>query len=226
MANKLVACFGWKYEPEWLVEELKENLKDWVDDFAILDCRKRDELWIHEGEYRLKLRELAKQKGADWILITSPDERWEKDAGKIIRPYIDGNKDRVIYDFDLREMYSPTEYRIDGIWGQKNRYRLFPLLENQLFTYQPIQCNSYPQEPGYEVKHLDVNIYHLKMIEPQNRRLRVEVFKKLDPDNKYQGIGYDYLQDDYGAILESIPKGREYSPSYRPYYFEVPRRYL
>lgn len=223
--NKLVAVCGHKYEPSWLVDQMHENLSGWVDEVIVHDNRSDDKLWMHEGEYRLKLREMAKKAGADWILITSPDERWEKDAGKIIRPLIDYNKDKVIYNFNLREMFSPTHYRIDGVW-KKYRRRLYPLLPNQIIKYQPIQCPSMPQNADYEVKDVDVNIYHLKMIEPANRRLRTEVFKLLDPTNRFQGIGYDYLCDEYGCMLEEIPEGREYFPEYKKYIFEIPRERL
>jgi hypothetical protein len=175
---KLVAMFGIKYEPQWMVDGLIENLKGWVDDFAIFDCRGRDKLWIHEGYYRSVLREKAYQMGADWVLTTSPDERWEKNAGKVIRPLINDNKDKVIYENLLRELYDTKHYRIDGIWGRKYRRRLYPLYyREQSFANKPIQCPSPPQDDGYEVKRIDVNIYHLKMIEPENRKLRAKVFK-------------------------------------------------
>lgn len=57
--TKLVAGCGWKYEPEWMIEDMKKNMP-WVDEFVILDCRKRDELWMHEGQYRLIIREMAR----------------------------------------------------------------------------------------------------------------------------------------------------------------------
>lgn len=223
--SKLVAALGWKYEPKWLIDELKRNLH-WVDDFAILDCRDRDELWIHEGDYRIALRKMAFEKGADWLLITSADERWENNAGEKIRPLIDNNKDKVIYEFMLRELYTPDEYRVDGIWGEKLRRRLYPLYYDQTMIYKPIQCTAVPVDPDYEIKFVDLNIYHLKHIEPENRQLRVDVFKKLDPDNKFQGIGYDYLNDDLNSQFEKIPPGRGYSPPYRKYIFKVPKRYL
>lgn len=225
MKNKIVACLGWKYEPKWLIDELKENLS-WVDDFAIVDCRDRDELWIHEGEYRQLQRKLAKEKGADWVLITSADERWEKNAGEIIRPLVDDNKNKVIYEMNLRELYTPTAFRWDGIWANKLRRRIYPLLSGQTMKYQSIQCSSVPQDPDYQVKYIDVNIYHLKMIEPQNRVLRARVFNVLDPTKEFQPIGYDYLADEHGILLKDIMEGREYYPKYKKYEFVVPSRYL
>jgi hypothetical protein len=222
--NKLVAMLGWKYEPRWLIDDFKKNM-DFVDDFAILDCRDRDELWIHEGEYRLKLIKMATELKADWVLCSSADERFEKNAGKVIRSLIDDNKERFVYEFDLKEMYTPTKYRVGGIWN-KTRLRLFPLLKGQVFKYQPIQCSAVPQNGDYVFKHINLNIYHLKMIEKENRKLRTQVFNKLDPLREYQGPGYDYLNDETGLELEKIPKGREYYPKYRKYIFNVPKKYL
>lgn len=218
--------FGIKYEPDWMVEDLKKNL-DWVDDFAILDCRYRDELWIHEGEYRRLLREKAKELKADWVVVTSPDERWERNAGDIIRPVIDDNKDRnLILEVNLRELWTPTSFRWDGIWKNKTRRRIYPLNPGQVMSYKPIQCPCYPQDPNYTIKYLNVNIYHLKMIEPGNRKLRANVFSKLDPSNKYQSIGYDYLYDEEGIILKDIYPERGYYPPYKKYEFKVPKKYL
>jgi len=223
---KLVALFGIKYEPEWMVDQLIENLSGWVDDFAIFDTRDRDELWIHEGEYRVALRDKAYAMNADWVLITSPDERWEDNAGDIIRPQIDDNKHKKILEFNLRELYTPTSYRVDGIWGQKVRRRMFPLRSGQQFAYQEIQCPSFPLGPDYRIVRSDVNIYHTKMIEPENRALRAAVFNKLDPNNRRQVIGYDYLDDESGMVLEEIEDGRNFYPPYRPFRFEVPEKYL
>jgi len=244
------------------VEDCVANLSPWVDDFAILDDTKHDRLWRNESEYRYLIRNLAIKKKADYLLITSPDERWEKNAGTIIRQAIEFeqhpkrpltrkefflkyhtyylppaefkypgseffyNNPNIIYTFDLRELWTPRTYRIDGIWGKKKRPRLFAIKPGQVFDKSPIQCKSYPINAGYTFCHLPVNIYHLKMINPSNRKLRAEVFTKLDPNLKYQSIGYDYLFDETGLQLEQIPKGRGYSPRYKEYTFTVPKEYL
>jgi len=244
--TRLVVVFGIKYEPGWLVRDMKRNLAPWVDDFAVVDCRSRkSELWIHEGEYRRLQREAAKRARADWVLVTSPDERWEDGAGEIIRPLIEGHKNKTIFNFLLREMWTPTSYRVDKLWGRKRRARLFPLLPGQKSSRSRIQAGPAPVGVGgYERRTLDLNIYHLKMIEPANRVLRAEVFEALDPDYHYQSrdpkrltarrkeldpegvllkYGYHYLYNEDGIELEEIPDGRGYSPPYiRPYVFEVP----
>lgn len=245
-----MAVFGWKFEPEWLIRDMKRNLAPWVDSFAVVDCRwRRSELWINEGHYRQLQRKAARWKRADWVLVTSPDERWEDGAGEIIRPLIDGKKDKVVYKFHLREMWTPTAYRVDKLWGRKLRGRLYPFLPEQRMSTRRIQSGPTPIIDGsYQVRLLDLNIYHLKMIEPENRVLRAEVFEALDPDYKHQtrdpaklswrrrqldpeGVllreGYHYLYNEEGIELEEIPEGHGYSPPYtRPYRFEVPPRLM
>lgn len=220
---KLVACFGVRYDKE-LLPDLIRNL-DFVDEFAILYDFCRKELWINEAEYRLKLRKLAEAKEADWILITSPDERFEKNAGKKIRQLIEQDRDEM-YQFNLKEMYTPTHFRTDGIWGKKKRYRLYPVREGQMYSKNKIQCPPYPLGSNLQIVDTGLNIYHLKMIEKRNRKLRQDVFKTLDPDRKFQSIGYDYLTDESSIQLEPIPKGREYYPEYKGYKFEVDRDLL
>lgn len=215
---------GWKYEPDWMIDQMKENMS-WVDEFVIYDTRDKDELWHHEGHYRLVLREMAREKKADWVLVCAADERYEKNAGEIIRPLIDYSNDNFVYSFKMRELFHPKWYRVDGIWENKARDRLYPLKDTQKMSFMPIQSPPTPVG-GLERVDVDVNIYHLKMIEPENRTLRTRVFEKLDPKHIYQPMGYEYLDDEREAVLERIPEGREYYPKYKKYVFEVPEDYL
>src|SRR5690606_16868796 len=93
--------------------------------------------------------------------------------------------------------------------------RLYPLLPDQKFADQRLHALYTPVEGGYKRKDLDVNLYHLKMIEPENRVRRAELFNRLDPEKRFQKIGYDYLADETGMRLEAIPAGREFAPAYR-----------
>ena len=60
-----------------------------------------------------------------------------------------------------------------------------------------------------------LNLCHLKMIAPARRRARSALYNALDPDQRFQREGYDYLADDQGAVFEPIPPGRGYSPAHR-----------
>jgi hypothetical protein len=53
------------------------------------------------------------------------------------------------------------------------------------------------------------------MMPPERRKARAALYAHLDPDMRMQPMGYDYLADDAGAVLERIAPGREYRPPHR-----------
>lgn len=69
-----------------------------------------------------------------------------------------------------------------------------------------------PEDAPHARRDADIDLYHLKMITPERRRARAALYNRLDPERRMQPIGYDYLADDEGAVLEQIPPGREYHP--------------
>lgn len=202
MSQRLVASFTFRFEPDWLIKDLLENIKGVVDDTFIYDDRARKELWIPREEHVRILLDGASSLKADWILVISPDERLEAGAGEVIRKLI-LDPERHRYRFNLREMYTPSSYRVDGIWGTKKRIRLYPLINRG------------------RIKDVDLNLYHLKHISPENRISRAEIHKQTNTaDNKKRG--FDYLADETGLKLEQIPKGREFNPPYTtPYIFST-----
>lgn len=241
MVKRLFVVAGQKYEPDWLVDDMRSNMS-WADRVCIVDTRSRTkEYWIHEGQYRqLQRQELIRAgiKAGDWVLVTSPDERLEKNAEERIRDFIDRPQNgSAVGVLKLWEMFTPNEYRTDGIWGRKVRPRLYMFAKNQKFANRRIQTRPTPIG-NYRNVVLPVNLYHLKMIEPENRIARAEAYKKTDPryhyqsrnsgafakidqEGKFKRLGYDYLSDIEGMVLETIPAGREYTPPYtKPYYFE------
>lgn len=222
MSPKIVCAHGWKYEPQWLVDDLHKNLS-WVDDFAVVDCRGRtDELWIDERHLYAQERKIAGKLGADWILVVSPDERLEIGAEEIIRKAISGPRDRC-YKLPVREMYTPTAYRSDGNWAKRVQARLYPYDPTFIFDQKSLHNNIAPRHPILKKLVLDVNLYHLKHIEPENRTTRVKVFEKLDPKHKFQRIGYEYLDNVDNLEMTAIPEGREFKPPYtQPYIFSPP----
>lgn len=223
--KRIVAALGVRYDKE-LLPDLIRNLP-FVDDFAILYDFGRKDLWGNEYQFRMKLKKMAEEKRADWILAIDPDERLERFAGWKIRKMVELINDDRILQFNLREMWTPNSYRVDGIWGTKTRLRLYPVCNDQNYLKYNIQVPPYPinnkGDPLFPVLDTGLNIYHLKMIEPENRKLRAEVFKKLDPGNKIQKIGYDYLNDENGIKLKKIPFLRNYHPKYKKYIFKIPK---
>lgn len=242
---RIFAVAGWRYEPAWLVDELRDNLS-WVDELVIVDDRARtDELWVHEGEYRLMQRRALEAAGIrpwDLVLVTSPDERWGRRAGRILRGLAAAYPRRKrIYEFPLRELWTPTRYRIDGFWGNKWRPRVFPYLSRQVFTSRAIQTVPVPVDRGYHrVRVPKVPIYHLENVAPasraeraivyealspgsQHRAARSPYWKRHDPTGRYmRAYGYAYLADSRGLRCAPVPAGDITPPPVRPYVFRVP----
>lgn len=210
---RIIAVFSFRYDHH-LVPDLLANIDPMVDGWVSFDDRGATASFTEESRRRLMLISRAREIGADWVLAMDPDERLEAGAAERIRALTE-EKRRVAYGFRLRELYTPDQYRIDGIWGTKVQARLFPLLEGQVFSDAPLHAPWYPVEGGYELRQVDINLYHLKMICAERRAARAALYRRLDPENKCQKIGYDYLADDTGMVLEPIPPGREYFPSHK-----------
>ena len=193
----IVAAYARRYEPQWLVDDLRENLS-WVDGFAELDDRDRAEPWSNTAERVKRLFAIVREMGADTVFYTAPDERLQDGAGEVLRALAPGR-----YSLNLRELWTPDSYRVDGTWGGRRRKRFYTLDDDS------------PVIP------LNIDIYHLKMIEPENRAERARVHAAHNTwDNRRRG--FSYMTDETGLVLERIPQGRGYSPPYRPYRFEVP----
>ncbi len=50
------------------------------------------------------------------------------------------------------------------------------------------------------------------MIRAEDRQARIEHYRRIDPEAKFQEIGYDYLVDEEGLELSTFEPGRDYVP--------------
>ena len=210
---RIFAIFSFRYDCH-LVPDLIRNIEPIVDGWIAFDDRAAEAPFSSEPARHMALVNRARELGVDWILSIDPDERLETATALRIRALV-AHRERIIWTFNLRELFSPTKYRIDGIWGRKRVGRLFPLLDGQVFSQQELHTPKYPIEPGYTVRSSDLNLYHLKMIDPERRKARRDLYHFLDPQNKYQAFGYDYMTDESGAKFEVIEKDRTYAPPHR-----------
>ena len=212
---KLFAIFAFRYDAQ-LLPDLIQNLS-FVDVFIIHDDLKNDKKWYHEGKLRTSLIEKARRAGADWVICVDPDERFEDSAAKKIRKLIQTNE-KIIYGFPFRELWTKDAYRIDGVWGKKRKFILFPLKDGQDFDNMPVHSNWNPINDDYQQVMTKINLYHLKNIDPKNRTARAKLYSELDPERKFQKIGYDYLADEDGLILKKVGLMHKYSPQYSDSY--------
>ena len=213
--QRVLAVFAFRYDAH-LVPDLIANISPLVDGWVSLDDRSNPAAMSTDPARRLPLIEAAHQAGANWILAVDPDERFENDAARRMAE-LTAIRRQIVWGFNLREMYTPERYRIDGIWGRKMQYRLFPVSDELFrarargrFSHNAFHVPWHPS--GYKLKNSGLNLYHLKMIDPNRRRWRRDLYNALDPERKYQKIGYDYLADEDDAQFETIPQGREYRP--------------
>ena len=210
-APRLIAVFSFRYDAH-LVPDLVENLRPIVDGYAGHDDRSSPQAISPEPERREALVRAAREMRADWILVVDPDERLEMRAAERLSE-LTRNKDPIAWGFRLRELYTPDAYRIDGIWGKKVAFRLFPVLEGQEFAQAEHHGLKHPI--GYPQRMSDLNLYHLKMIASGRRVARRDLYNRLDPHRTLQPIGYDYLADETGLVVEPIPRDRRYTPVHR-----------
>lgn len=55
-------------------------------------------------------------------------------------------------------------------------------------------------------------IYHLRMIRLEDRLARYERYSTIDPINRYQQQGYEYLIDEQHLELAPVPPDRDFLP--------------
>ena len=209
-APALLAVFSFRYDAH-LVPGLLANIEPMVDGWVSYDDRGSTEEFSDEPARRHALLAAARQAGAEWVLAVDPDERFERGLADAL-PALVGAEGPIAYAFAVRELYGPDCYRVDGVWGRKSQTRLFRLPAALQPSPAPLHSPWHMLVPGAQVRDAGFNLYHLKMITAERRRARAALYNRLDPGRRYQPIGYDYLADDEGAVLEKVPEGREYHP--------------
>jgi len=208
----VLAVFSFRYDAD-LVPDLVAHLKTMVDGFVAFDDRNAEELFSNAPSRRRALIETARELGASWGLAIARDERFERALSTRIR-FLTESPRRIIWQFQLREMYSLDTYRIDGIWGLKEQGRLFPIFDGPFCSGKNLHGAWCSPPNGYLTVPTGLNLYHLKMISQKRRDARRALYNYLDPDAAHQLGGYDYLTDEHGAKFEMIPKGRDFFPAH------------
>jgi len=175
-----------------------------------------DHVWDDALNHR-RLVEAAWRHGPDWLLGLDADERLECGFRERV--------DRVIaharrhghcaYKVHVREIWDdPLCYRADGVWGTKASARLFKARRDHEFHMQRLHCHWAPlnSRQNGDFPQADLYLYHLKMLKPEDRAARQARYESLDPERSFQSIGYGYLTDAEGLLLERIPSDRAYQP--------------
>lgn len=208
----IIAAFSYRHDAH-LVPGLLENIGPAIHGYVVWDDRaaSEDEIFSDETIRQGALFQAAKAMGADWIFAVDPDERFEDRLAQEITA-LTTTFGPVVWTFECREMFHPTKYRIDGLWGHRARARLFPCLPGMEPDQQKLHGHWTQNALRLDVKASGLNFYHLRMISSDRRALRLKQYALLDPGRGSQDLGYDYLDDERGMVLQDIPEGRHYSP--------------
>jgi glycosyltransferase involved in cell wall biosynthesis len=169
------------------IERVLESVRDIVDSFVVLDDKSNDggatkflfksypKVIFHESSFDVsmypinepklrevqweKVREVAKK--GDWILVLDADEEMDKSFAQVVDDLTKGIYDW--YRFRILDMWSPTHFRVDGMWSP---------VKEIFFRYQdepanlPAGVNHIPLLPQYilqshnGIERRDVKIIH------------------------------------------------------------------
>ncbi len=170
---------------------------------------------LEEAHNRRTLTEAAWAHDADWLLGIDPDERVEREFRGRAEHAIDRAErlGRGALWVHFRELWdSPDRFRTDGIWGLKRKACLFRSSTDHHFDDRWIHTLWAPPPPPGGWPQADLYLYHLRMIRAEDRQARIEHYRRIDPEAKFQEIGYDYLVDEEGLELSTFEPGRDYVP--------------
>lgn len=206
----VIAVFSYRHEAH-LVPDFVANIRPFVSGYVAWDDRGATDELSSEPERRNRLLAKAREMGAQWILAADPDERFEADLA-VRLPKMLAQGEANLWAFSYREMFTANSYRIDGIWGRKTRLSLLPARAIRRDLHLALHGDWIADRRGLRVRDAETNIYHLRMATPERRRLRRELYAAADPTRQFQAIGYDFLDDERGMVLERIPRGREFQP--------------
>jgi glycosyltransferase involved in cell wall biosynthesis len=177
-----------------------------------------------ERANQMALLKAGRRHGSDWFITIDADERLEQRLVRDLRTVLVEAEARQIEacSLQLRELWNNRRhYRTDGLWRGKARFRLFRNRDHHTkFDPRPLHRHWMPLEIATNLSkvgaHLPYNLYHLRMIRPEDRAARHERYRTLDPDARYQPQGYDYLVDETGMVLEPVGPDRDFLPADDP----------
>lgn len=174
--------------------------------------------WDEVANHRA-LVQTAWRHHPDWLVAIDADERLERDFRRRAEREIRRADRRgyAAYQVTLRELWNgPDTYRADGIWGHKRVARFFKARRDHVFDTRQLHGSWAPLNSMHRGRfpEADLIIYHLRTMHEPDRRARQARYQQLDPDRRWQSIGYDYMTDQHGLRLEKLPRGREYRPTF------------
>ena len=151
--------------------------------------------WDEVGNHRA-LVAAAIRHGGEWAICLDADERVERDfrartARVIWRGRLLG---LTAYRVRIRELWSSTDrFRCDRAWDRKRPPRLFRLRPDHAFDDRMLHGGKAPlqaRQPLGSFPLADLEVYHLRMVRPEDREARRRRYQELDPEGRWQRGGY------------------------------------
>ncbi|ROU03679.1 glycosyltransferase [Histidinibacterium lentulum] len=208
--QKVVLAFC-SHDDAHLVPAMLANLSPAVHAWVAWDDRRTPA----DGEpaRRRILLDACRAMEAQWILVADPDERYEDRLASRMRQLCRRQQD-IVWSFGLRELYAPDRYRSDGFWNRKTRACLFPVTDCIHVPDKALHGHWFSYRKPRNIRPSGLDFYHLRMIDPARRQARWAQYASIDPERRFQKIGYDYLIDERSLRLTAIPPDRRYSPGH------------
>jgi hypothetical protein len=77
-----------------------------------------------------------------------------------------------------------------------------------------IHTPAIPVVPAYRKVDIDLNLYHLKMIEPANRAARTRAYSAAEAQHGVAARQWAGMRRTTGMALQPVPAARGFTPAY------------
>lgn len=210
------------------LEKVLREAKKYAENFVIIDdastdntveiCEKilkdvkhkiiRNKKSLFSEEYKLRTLQWKEtiKENPDWIMFLDADEVFEKDFSNKVK-YLISNNDVDAYCFRLYDMWDEKHYRQDEYWNPEV-YRPFLIRYQPKYKYKFRKTNQHCGRLPANALHLAYveSIYRVKhygWLDPKDRKLKYERYKKLDPEGKFGNkVQYESIMDENPNLIE------------------------